>query len=156
MSDAPQGAAAAPRPNVTFYDTPPARRWPLLARLAEAAQRKGRRMLILCADPARAAALDRFLWTYRDDSFLAHAIAAPGRPLQDEDGRLVIVTAPFAPTQPEVLVQDTPSDPAFAETFPHVIDLVDHSSPEALAASRERFRAWRARAVEPRVVKTNG
>ncbi len=143
-------------PHVTFYDTPPDRRWPLVARLAEAALRKRRRMLILCADPGRAAALDRFLWTFREDSFLAHEIATPGRPLRDEDAALVIATTAFAPGPREVLLQDTPADLAFAATFPYVIDVVDHTSPEALAASRARFRAWRDRAVEPRVVKTNG
>lgn len=137
-------------PRVTFYDVPPDGRWPLVSRLAEAAWRKeGTRMLIHCADEAEARAIDEYLWTYREEAFLPHALANRAEELDDRLARVVIVTGEGRPIDANVLLQVTPASEAFARGFESVIDLVDHRDERLLARSRERFRAWRESGVVP-------
>jgi len=49
-----------------------------LPQIAEKVLASGARLLIVAADEARRAALDRLLWTYTDDSFLPHALIGAG------------------------------------------------------------------------------
>ncbi|PKN55857.1 MAG: hypothetical protein CVU56_19160 [Deltaproteobacteria bacterium HGW-Deltaproteobacteria-14] len=130
-------------PRVTFYDVPPEGRWPLVVHMAEAALRKGKQLLVHCADPGEARALDAHLWTFRDEAFLPHEIANRAEELVDAEAQLVIVTAEARPIPATVLLQLTPASEAFARGFESVIDVVDHRDPALLAASRERYKVWR-------------
>jgi DNA polymerase IIIc chi subunit len=138
---------------VTFYDLAPEARWPLVLHLAGAAWSKGRAMTIHCADLAGARALDEYLWVSPEDGFLPHEVAEPGAPLDDDQARVVLVTGDHTPLERQVLVQEAPASIDFAASFAQVVDLVDHTTPEALAASRARFRAWREREITPEVRK---
>ncbi len=136
-------------PRVTFYDVPAEGRWPEVARLAGAAWRKDKPMLILCADPQEARAFDDFLWTFRDEAFIPHELVGDGAAPRDEDARIVIVTSEHRPVVAPVLVQLSPASMGFAAGFAAVIDIVDHRDEALLAASRERYRAWRDAGVDP-------
>lgn len=137
-----------PTPQVTFYDIPPEGRWPLFVRLAEAAVRKRKRLLLHCADLDEARALDEHLWTYQEESFLPHELLAPDGALRDAHARVVIATGEVA-LAADVLLQATPTSLDYARGFESVIDLVDHRDAVLLAQSRERFRAWRDVHVTP-------
>lgn len=50
----------------------------ILPGLVERSLERGWRVVIEAGTPERVAALDTLLWTYRDDSFLAHGTAADG------------------------------------------------------------------------------
>ena len=131
-------------PRVTFYDIPPQQRWTKIHGFVEAALRRKKPLLIHCADIAVARELDEWLWTSRDDSFLPHELVAPGSVLRDDEATVVIVAGEMNPHRAAVLVQEGPARPEFARTFEAVIDFVDHRSPDALHASRQRYKQWRA------------
>ncbi len=133
---------------VTFYDTPPDGRWPRVARLAEAAYMKKRRAIILCADRSEATKIDEYLWSFRDDAFVPHELVADTE-AEDATTPLVIVTSETQPIDADILIQLTPASLDFAARFVHVIDIVDHRTPELLQASRDRYKAWRTRGVTP-------
>jgi DNA polymerase-3 subunit chi len=136
-------------PVVTFYDTPADERLARIARLVEAAWDRGMGVVIHCADPAAAEAVDLYLWSWKQESFIPHEQVPPGAQPADPDARVVLVTSEERPISAEVLVQEAPCSFAFAQAFPHVIELVDHRTPEALAHSRQRFRDWRAAGADP-------
>ncbi|TNF36066.1 MAG: DNA polymerase III subunit chi [Deltaproteobacteria bacterium] len=140
-------------PRVTFYDVAPDGRWPTALRMVDGAARKGLPIIVHCADPREAHAFDEHLWTFRDEAFLPHEIANSAEELRDAEARIVIVTAEARPIPATILVQLTPASDAYARTFDHVIDLVDHRDPGLLQASRERFRAWRDAGVTVEVLK---
>ncbi|MFT7579411.1 MAG: DNA polymerase-3 subunit chi [Myxococcota bacterium] len=140
-------------PRVTFYDVAPDARLALVSKLADAAWRRSKPMLIHTADPAEAKAVDNHLWTFREEAFVPHEIAGEG-PLSDPEAKIVIVTQESRPIEASILVQLTPVSPAFAQVFAAIIDIVDHRDDTRLTASRERFKAWRALGVTPTYKKS--
>ncbi len=134
---------------VTFYDTAADQRLDRIARLVEAASGRGLGVVIHCADAAAAETVDLFLWSWKQESFIPHEQVRPGEQPEDPDARVVLVTTEERPIAAEVLVQEAPCSFAFAQGFAHVIELVDHRTPEALAASRQRFRDWRQAGADP-------
>lgn len=141
-----------PIPQVTFYDIAPEGRWPLFVRLAEAAVRKRKRLLLHCADADEARALDEHLWAYQEEAFLPHELLAPDGALRDPDAPVVIATGEVA-IEANILLQATPTSMAYARGFEIVIDLVDHRAPDLLDQSRARFRAWREGDIVPKHVR---
>jgi DNA polymerase-3 subunit chi len=63
----------------------------VLPRIAERILVEGGRLLVVEADPARRAALDKTLWSYAPDSFLPHGVAGG-----EHDGRQPVLIAPDA------------------------------------------------------------
>jgi len=139
-------------PQVTFYDTPPQGRWSVAVRMVEVAARKGKPLLVHCADPNEARAFDDHLWTFRDEAFLPHEVANDASELRDAEARIVIITTEARPIPANILVQLTPCSEAFARSFDSVVDLVDHRDPALLDASRARYRAWRDAGHKPKFV----
>lgn len=137
------------KPRVTFYDLPPEGRWPLIARLAEAAWTKGRRMAIHCADPGVARELDNYLWIFREDAFVPHEVRLQPDEVVDAEARIVLTAGDGCDFEADVLVQEAPLALDEAERFGSVIDIVDHRDLQLLEASRARFRSWRERDVVP-------
>lgn len=79
--------------------------------------------------------LDKFMWTYRDDVFLAHNLVSEGEaPIQ-------LGIEPPA-TIAHTLVNLTDSIPAFYSEYQRVIEIV-YQDPAIQAAARERFRQYR-------------
>ena len=138
------------KPQVTFYDVHAQGRWPLIARLVEAAWAKRRRMLVHCDHPTVARELDNYLWVFRDDAFVPHEVLkSDGSPLVDPECRILISVGERPDIEASILVQEMPATLDFAMSFQHVIDIVDHRSDELLNASRARFKAWREREIAP-------
>lgn len=81
--------------------------------------------------------LDKLLWTYREDSFLAHEI-------QDNDSFAAPIqishTAPV--NTGSVLVNLSHSIPAFYPQFKRIIEMV-YNDAAAQQSARERFRQYR-------------
>ncbi|WP_298814448.1 DNA polymerase III subunit chi [uncultured Sphingomonas sp.] len=61
----------------------------VLPRIAERILAEGGRLLVVEADPARRAALDKTLWSYAPDSFLPHGVAGG-----EHDARQPVLIAP--------------------------------------------------------------
>lgn len=139
---------------VVFYDVSPEARSGQVVRLAEAAWQREKKLLIFCGDGGGAQAVDEHLWTASDSSFLPHEVVAPGEKPRDQKARIVIVTAEEDPIGADLLLQLEPASMEFAARFSVVMDWVDHRSPDLLARSRERFKAWRDKGVVPEHVKS--
>ena len=137
-------------PKVVFYDVDPEAWDAWLQKLASAAwDRSGARLMIRVDGPERAEELDALLWSFREESFLPHEVVREGSPLTDKDARVLISWSETNPHGANLLALDSPVELDFASTFEVVMDVVDRRSEERLAASRERFKAWRARGVSP-------
>ncbi len=137
-------------PRVVFYDVEPDAWEGWIHKLAAAAwERSGARLMVLVDGPERAEVLDGMLWSFREESFLPHEVVREGEPLMDPDARVLISWSQTNPHQANLLALDAPVDLDFAATFEVVMDVVDRRSEERLAASRERFRAWRERGIKP-------
>ena len=93
---------------------------------------------------ADAVALDTLLWTFRDISFLPHALADAQIPCPVP---VLIGWLGQAPATEEVLINLSRELPEFAGTFRRVIEPVA-ASPEARAESRQRYKQYRERGWE--------
>lgn len=125
---------------VWFYHLERARLDQVLPDLLEKTLARGWRALVRSPSPERLEHLDEWLWTWRDDSFLAHGAEAE----------------PFAERQPIVL-GDGGGNPNGAKilflldgakavdltAFERCIVIFDGKDEEALAAARTSWAAWR-------------
>jgi len=139
---------------VTFYDIAPEARFALVVKLSLAAWDKSKRMLVRCSQQD-AAALDQHLWVFREESFVPHEVCDDPARLLDAEARVVLVTRDVRTIQADILLQLTPTDLAFARDFDTVIDIVDHSDPGRLDASRSRYKAWNDAGLRPELKKTS-
>lgn len=138
---------------VDFYilpDADPAQRPLLACRLAEKAYGQGLKVYVHTATEGEALHLDELLWTFRDGSFLPHAIAkGTTDPASAESESVpVLVGHDHEPsTHMDVLINLDMEVPRFFGRFERVAELVDQR-PEQLARSRERYRFYRERGYE--------
>jgi DNA polymerase-3 subunit chi len=134
-------------PQIDFYVLPgqaPDGRALLACRLAEKAYRLGHTVYIHAGSAEQAHYLDDLLWTFRQGSFVPHALYPP----PPEDRSPVLIgwrdDAPAA----VVLINLAPQAPPFFERFARVAELVDQN-PQTLSESRDRFRCYRDRGYAP-------
>ena len=137
---------------VDFYilpDADPAQRPLLACRLAEKACGQGLKVYVHTATEGEALHLDELLWTFRDGSFLPHAIAKGTDPDSTESESVpVLVGHDHEPsTHTDVLINLGAEVSRFFGRFERVAELVDQR-PEQLALSRERYRFYRERGYE--------
>lgn len=106
--------------------------------LLERCVQRGWRSIVLTGSPERTDALNGHLWTYRDDSFLAHGTAADGHSgLQP-----IYITDEFAnPNKATVLFLVDGSMHDGAGEFDRCVDLFDGNDETATEAARGRYRA---------------
>ena len=92
----------------------------------------------------RAEMLDDLLWTFRDISFIPHA-------LQDDSNAgecgVVIGWEDHYPADAGVLINLTPEIPEFAARFSRIVEIVAGSEDDRQQA-RQRFRGYRERGYE--------
>ena len=114
-------------------------------RLAEKAWRAGHRVWIQAASTEMARALDAELWTFREESFVPHAIAGPGA----YDTPVLIGDGAEPEQDPEVLINLAPEIPLAASRAGRIAEIVG-ADEASRSAGRERFRGYRARGCAPR------
>lgn len=166
-------------PRIDFYILPeqaPNGRPALACRLTEKAYGQNHKVYIQAASAEQARLLDDLLWTFRQGSFIPHALCPP----DDTDlppvligwedspalaARLFRASSPTInpdnqPAADElvagtVLINLSPDVPAAFERFERVAELVDQE-PQTLAKSRERFRYYREHGYTPASHKLPG
>ena len=123
----------------------------LACRIAEKAYLAKNRVVVFCDDTTLLPRVDELLWTFGDGSFVPHdVVTREGAPCDAP----VVLTAgplpaePFAGGDGSVLVNLGNSVPACFERFARVAEFLD-ARPEARSAGRERFKAYRARSIDP-------
>lgn len=110
-----------------------------LPELLEKAMARDWRVVVRCGSEAGLSALDRALWTWRDDAFLAHGTSADPHP---ERQPVYLTLAGENPNGAQVLmlVEGARLQPAEAGVFLRTCLLFDGGDAAALAAAREDWR----------------
>jgi DNA polymerase-3 subunit chi len=120
-----------------------------VVRLAERYFNRGQRILIVVADDDMATALDRYLWTWKKDSFLPHKVINSFGESCDE--AIVISTVEFNPNMSVVLICAAPCSPAFLKDFEKVYDFAETYDPQLTESARERFRLFKQSGYDPQI-----
>lgn len=144
---------------VDFYvlsGTAETTRLTFVCRLAEKAFAQAHKVYVHAASAAEALQLDELLWTYRDASFVPHALAETRAALADDEPPAVLIgydgasgdtgTLPIAEEISNVpvslLINMSDEVPPFFDRFARVAELVD-ADEEHRRLGRERFKYYR-------------
>lgn len=124
-------------------------------RLLRKAHRAGAQVAVT-GDLATLQALDRELWTFDDQEFLPHVLAA-GKPLPERLHATPIWLSPdpaSAPGERSILINVGREMPAGMDRFQRLFDLVS-SEPDDRQEGRQRWKAYAAQGwdVQPHEVK---
>jgi DNA polymerase-3 subunit chi len=118
----------------------------LACRVAEKAYLSNQKVVAISDDAETLRRFDDLLWTFGDGSFVPHdTVTAGGAPC---DAPVALTTGPLPADHADVLINLGATVPAAFEKFGRVAEFLD-SRPEIRAAGRERFKVYRARAIEP-------
>lgn len=133
---------------VDFYILKPTaeREWLRTAcRLAEKAWHKGHRIFIHTDSKETARSLDEMLWTYRQDSFVPHALYGDRLNVDAESLEPVLVGDGSAePADIDVLINLSEAVPSFVDKSARVAEIVAGGE-SARRAGRIRYRDYRDR-----------
>ena len=137
---------------VDFYILPDARpggRERLACGVAEKAWRHGYRVYVRAADSSEAARLDTLMWTFRDGSFVPHAMTATA----DARDPIVIGSSDDPPPSGcDMLVNLDPGQPPAMEEWSRIAELSNQQD-EHIQAAREKFRWYRSQGIEPGTIR---
>ena len=110
-------------------------------RLTEKAFKQGRQVFINTGSSQLLQQLDELLWTFRDGSFLPHAVYAAGA----SDTPPILLGHAVEPDGPsDVLINLCSEVPSFFSRFSRVAELVGGDATQ-LDAARERYRFYKDR-----------
>jgi len=117
----------------------------VLPGLLERSVERGWRVIVQCSED-RAEALDAHLWTYKDDSFLAHGTLREG---QAADQPILLTPNDDNPNGASVrfLVDGAPL-PEDAAPYERIVLLFNGDDPDAVATARERWTAAKSAGLE--------
>ena len=119
-------------------------------RIAEKAWLQGHRVHLHVDSPESARRLDDLLWTWRDESFVPHAVRGADEPADADGGLPVTIGWGRVPeSAADVLLNLDPRVPDGFERFARIAEFVGGSEPDR-NAGRERFRRYRAHGCELR------
>jgi DNA polymerase-3 subunit chi len=122
----------APPCEVWFYHLERDGAEAVLPDLLEKTLARGWRALARFGDPARVAAMDAWLWTWRDDSFLPHGVA--GEPFAERQPILLTAGAENVNAAQALFVLD--ADPGDLAGFLRCVVIFDGRQPPAVQAAR--------------------
>ena len=135
---------------ITFYllDNHPLSPEQFACRLVDKAWRSGLPMHIHTVNEQSCQFMDQLLWSWREYSFLPHAIMND----DDSDQHCPITLGFRQPTtaQKPLLINLSPEVPDFFRDFSRVCEVVVQH-PDQKAISRAKFRAYRQTGIEPEV-----
>ncbi len=116
-------------------------RYHLSCRLAEKAWQQGHRVYLHTGSEQEAQQMNRLLWTFRQGSFLPHALVASADTRQNP---ILIGHGPEAGEEHDVLINLTHETPPFFSRFQRVAEPIDRDQ-TVRQAGRERYRFYRDR-----------
>ncbi len=116
-------------------------------RLAEKAWQKGHRVFIHTDSKETASSVDDMLWTYRQDSFVPHALYGDRLKVDAESLEPVVVgDGTTQPADIDVLINLTETVPSFADKSARIAEIVG-AGEAARRAGRVRYREYRDRGI---------
>ncbi len=120
-----------------------------IGRLTERHFDRSQRILIVVVNDDMAASLDRYLWTWKKDSFLPHAVQHSINEPCDE--AIVISTREHNSNNADVLICATPCSSSFFQDFQVIYDFAETYDVQLADAARERFRSYRQHGFDPQM-----
>ncbi len=122
-------------------------------RLTEKAYKLNNRIHAHARDTAMASALDVYLWTFRQGSFVPHELlTTSSQPDAESRAPVTIGSADTGETVPppgaDLLINLADEVPAFFDRYPRIAEIID-GSPAGREAGRARHRFYREQGLEP-------
>ncbi|MDX9740127.1 MAG: DNA polymerase III subunit chi [Gammaproteobacteria bacterium] len=118
----------------------------LSCRIAEKAYKSELRVFVLASDRTQATRLDELLWTFRDGSFVPHALN--DAEVNREENPVLIGTDGQPVPPADVMINLTDAVPACCRQFERVVEIVA-ASEDSRRLGRERFRRYRELGLDP-------
>jgi DNA polymerase III subunit chi len=106
--------------------------------LLEKAHTNAEKVFIYTANAAESEQVDNLLWTYRDDSFLPHAIYQSTESFPPP----ILISHEKPIDSHDILLNLSQQLPIFYLSYPHIIEIVP-ADPTVQALARERYRQYR-------------
>lgn len=135
---------AQPPCEVWFYHLERSTLEQVLPELLEKTLQKGWKAVVRTTETERIEALDAWLWTYRDDSFLPHGVA--GEPLAGHQP-IVLTSAMENPNGGQALFLLDGADPGLISDFVRCIVLFDGRDEVRLAGARQLWKSVKAQGL---------
>jgi DNA polymerase-3 subunit chi len=136
-------------PRVDFYVSEAAgadARLRLACRVAEKAYLAKQTVVVLLDDPETLRRFDEMLWTFGDGSFVPHdAVTSEDAPCE---APVALTTGPLPADHADVLINLGNTVPERFGKFARIAEFLD-ARPEVRVAGRDRFKAYRAKSIEP-------
>jgi DNA polymerase-3 subunit chi len=125
---------------IRFYHLQRASLEDTLPVILERAYGRGERTLVMAGSPERVEALAAHLWTYKPESFLPHGTAKDG----SAGAQPIYLTAEAEnPNAAKVLILCDGAVRSDCGDFPLVCEMFDGNDEIAVAAARERWKAYK-------------
>jgi DNA polymerase-3 subunit chi len=127
-------------------------------RLAEKVYNMGHTLYLHTDSVAQAKQIDELLWSYKESSFLPHAIEAGDQNNEPQNNapKIIIGHNAATPAEPhshcDVLINLAPDVPGFFSRFERVAELINQAE-DLKVAGRERFKFYRDRGYQPETHK---
>jgi DNA polymerase-3 subunit chi len=118
-----------------------AARLDFVCRLAEKASGSGNRVYLHAADAAQAEALDALLWSFRDDSFVAHQLVGGS---DDSHAPVLLGHAHEPAAEREVLINLAAEVPPFFSRFERTLEVIS-DDPALRESGRARYSYYKDR-----------
>jgi DNA polymerase-3 subunit chi len=112
-----------------------------LPELLEKTLQRGWKAVVRAREPARAAQLDEWLWTYRDDSFLPHGVDQEPNAARQP---ILVTTADQNPNGADALFVVDGAELGATEDYQRCVVIFDGGDEVQLGAARAQFRAAKA------------
>ena len=113
----------------------------VLPQLVEKTLERGWRAVIQTSSCDRAEAIDTLLWTYRDDSFIPHAIMGEAA---DPDQPVLIATGADNPNAAQVRFFVDRAVPQNADGYTRIVYLFSGHDPDAVTEARVAWKGLQA------------
>jgi DNA polymerase III subunit chi len=118
-----------------------------LCELAEEFFQNGKRVLVIIADDNQGMTLDSFMWNWKKESFIPHAL--DNGTVDCIDDPVVIGVEEHNPNGAQVLIMGKPCSLTFVRQFETAIDFAEIYEATLTAAARQRFQQYREAGFAP-------
>jgi DNA polymerase III subunit chi len=142
-----KAANKAARMRVDFYIIPlaaPNTRAMFTCKLVQTARRQGQRVYILTQNAAQTRYLDQLLWTFQDDSFIAHDIYPD---VADEIAPVRLGHGECNCPGLDVLLNLSAQVPSFYQDYARILEIVSDEA-GIRARAREHYRFYQGQGCE--------
>lgn len=125
-------------PQMLFYQLGPQPHDQALTALLQKTLERGLRAVVRLDTPERLAALDNYLWTYDDASFLPHGPASDDQAAHQP---IVLTTGHDNPGQAQICFLVHGSQPVDCDDYQRVVYIFSGADDAELATAREQWRS---------------